>query len=449
MNLIVLNRLKIGANLASRYVIILAIASMVLIAIGMFLISQGIPSQTLTPAHEEAEVCRFLIIYDKELNETGKKLLVSIASVISRYLSRGGVECQGYKFLSKNEVSNYTIPVYPALIVESSTLPGDLSEAFLRLSSNHWLLKPPYLYYLVQSGGGGVSMEYVFSSKAYIVKSSINIPNLGIHIENVEELKDVLSWTSSTRVIEIKKVEYNQYPNLPYYPSIIIRPLENINVSEYSPIVISLSNNTFVYEPLWYNTNLLPYILNISMGNIMLEVHSKPSFKGPYVGNMNAPIKIIVFEDINCPYCARLFNNTLPVIYSKYVNKGYLTMIFNILTVHEESRKLHEALTCYYLLKRDGKDYYELLLKLYGLVIEGKSISMNDFEMLTNVSSIKLFSKCNTTSILNEFNEQARRYGIAGTPAMLIWSDNKDVGVLIIGYVDVKVVNDVIKALIR
>ena len=447
MNLIVLNRLKIGANLISRYVIILAIVSMVLIAVGMFLISQGIPSQTLTPAHEGTEVCRFLIIYDKELNGTSRKLLVSIASVISRYLNRGGVECQGYKFLSKEEISNYTIPVYPALIVESSTLPGDLSEAFLKLSSNHWLLKPPYLYYLIQSSGGGVSMEYIFSSKAYIVKSSINIPSLGVHIENVEELKDVLSWTSSTRVIEIKKVEYNQYPNLPYYPSIIIIPKESINISRYSPIVIGLGNNVFIYEPLWYNTNLLPYILNISMGNIMLEVHSKPSFKGPYVGNMNAPIKAIVFEDINCPYCARLFNNTLPVVYSKYVSKGHLVMIFNILTVHEESRKLHEALTCYYLLKKDNRGYYDLLLKLYRLVLEGKSISMNDFERLANVSSIELFRKCNATSILNEFNEQARRYGIAGTPAMLIWSDSKDVGVLIIGYVDVDVINNVINTL--
>jgi len=449
MNLIVPNRLKIGANLISRYVIILAIVSAALIAVGIFLISQGIPSQTQTPTHEEAGVCRFLIIYDKELNETSKKILVSIASAIARYLSVSGVKCQEYTFLSKGEVTNYTIPVYPALIVESNILPSDLSEAFLRLSNNHWLLKPPYLYYLIQSSSGGVSMEYVFSSKAYIVESSINIPNLGIRIENIEELKDVLSWTSSTRVIEIKKAEYNQYPNLPYYPSIIIIPTESVNISEYSPIVISLGNNTFMYEPLWYNTNLLPYILNISMGNVMLEVHFKPSFKGPYVGDMNAPIKVIVFEDINCPYCARLFNNTLPAIYSKYVSRGFLAMIFNILTVHEESRELHEALACRYLLKRDGKDYYELLLKLYGLVIGGKSISMNDFERLTNVSSIELFSKCNATSILDEFNEQARRYGIAGTPAMLIWSDNKDVGILIVGYVDVEIVNDVIKALMR
>ena len=449
MNLIILNQVKIGASLISRYVVIIALASVALIIIGIFLIFKGISPQTLAPIHEEVKGCKFLIVFSQELNKTSKDILVSIASVISRYLSRSGVKCQGYEFLSKNKISNYTIPVYPALIIESSTLPSDLRDAFLKLSDRHWLLKPPYLYYLIQSGGGKVGMEYIYNSKAYIVEGLIDIPNLKTSLENTEELKNVLTWTSSTKVISIEKVSYERYPNLSYYPAIVIVPMKNINISAYSPIIISLEDNVFTYEPLWYNTNILPYILNVSVGNIMLEVHSRPIFKGPHLGNTTAPVKAIIFEDLNCPYCARLFNNTLPIMNVKYVSEGYLMVTFNILTVHEESKELHEALTCYYLTGMSDGNYYELLLKLYRLVIKGKHISIDDFRMLTNVDTVKLFGKCNATSLLNEFSKQARRYGVAGTPAILLWSDSKNVGVLIIGYVDIHVIDEIMNTLLN
>lgn len=47
-----------------------------------------------------------------------------------------------------------------------------------------------------------------------------------------------------------------------------------------------------------------------------------------YLGNIDAPVKIIEFSDFQCPYCRRFWKETLPLIKSKYVETGKAVLVY-------------------------------------------------------------------------------------------------------------------------
>lgn len=48
----------------------------------------------------------------------------------------------------------------------------------------------------------------------------------------------------------------------------------------------------------------------------------------PVLGDANAPVTIVEFSDMQCPFCGRFFQQTLPQIKSQYIDTGKVKLVF-------------------------------------------------------------------------------------------------------------------------
>lgn len=83
----------------------------------------------------------------------------------------------------------------------------------------------------------------------------------------------------------------------------------------------------------------------------------------PFLGNKDAPVTIIEFSDYQCPFCARFFNETLPLLKKEYVETGKLKFVFRDfpLDFHQYAHKAAIAANC---AGEQGK-YWEMHDKLF------------------------------------------------------------------------------------
>lgn len=69
----------------------------------------------------------------------------------------------------------------------------------------------------------------------------------------------------------------------------------------------------------------------------------------PVIGDKNAPVTIIEFSDYQCPFCARFFSQTLPLLEQNYINNGKAKIIFRdlpLVQIHPYAQKAAEASEC-------------------------------------------------------------------------------------------------------
>lgn len=69
----------------------------------------------------------------------------------------------------------------------------------------------------------------------------------------------------------------------------------------------------------------------------------------PSLGNPEATVTIVEFGDFQCPFCARLFHETLPQIKEQYVKTGKVRFVyrdFPLSSIHAMAQKAAEAAEC-------------------------------------------------------------------------------------------------------
>jgi protein-disulfide isomerase len=55
--------------------------------------------------------------------------------------------------------------------------------------------------------------------------------------------------------------------------------------------------------------------------------------KGNVLGNANAPATMMVFADLQCPFCAEFENGTMPTLVNRYVRPGKLKIVFQPISI--------------------------------------------------------------------------------------------------------------------
>jgi protein-disulfide isomerase len=85
-------------------------------------------------------------------------------------------------------------------------------------------------------------------------------------------------------------------------------------------------------------------------------------------GAPTAPITLIEFYDLNCPYCA-IAHEQLDPLYRQLLAEGMLRLIFVDLVVHPDALIVHQYLHCAY--KQLGNKTYDLLTELYRAYLKG------------------------------------------------------------------------------
>ena len=52
------------------------------------------------------------------------------------------------------------------------------------------------------------------------------------------------------------------------------------------------------------------------------------SGEGPALGSASAPVTIVEYSDFECPFCRRFWQQTLPVLKERYLDKGQVRLVF-------------------------------------------------------------------------------------------------------------------------
>jgi len=160
----------------------------------------------------------------------------------------------------------------------------------------------------------------------------------------------------------------------------------------------------------------------------------------PVIGNLDAPITIIEFSDFQCPFCARFYSQTLPLIYEEYIDQGKVKLVFRdfpIQSIHPNAVPAAVASEC---ANEQGK-----FKEMHDILFDNQ----NQWSRQETVDALSLFSQyateiqleqetfdsCLTSGkyieeIQKDLND-GQNYGVSGTPGFFVGNDQ-------IGYVQIK-----------
>ena len=160
----------------------------------------------------------------------------------------------------------------------------------------------------------------------------------------------------------------------------------------------------------------------------------------PIIGDPNAPITIIEFSDFQCPFCARFYTQTLPLIHEEYIEQGKVKLVFRdfpIQSIHPNALPASVAAEC---ANEQGK-----FKEMHDTLFENQ----NEWNRQETADTLILFSQyagemqleqevfdsCLTNGkYIEEIRKDLRDgqiYGVEGTPGFFIGNDE-------IGYVGLK-----------
>ena len=160
----------------------------------------------------------------------------------------------------------------------------------------------------------------------------------------------------------------------------------------------------------------------------------------PIIGNPDAPITIIEFSDFQCPFCARFYTQTLPLIYEEYIEPGKVKLVFRdypIQSIHPNAVPAAIASEC---ANEQGK-FKEMHDTLFEKQNEwGKQKTADALSLFSQYATKiqleqEVFDSCLTSGkYIEEISkdlDDGRDYGVTGTPGFFIGNDQ-------IGYVELK-----------
>lgn len=141
----------------------------------------------------------------------------------------------------------------------------------------------------------------------------------------------------------------------------------------------------------------------------------------PYLGKEDAPVTIIEFSDLECPFCERFHTQTFPQIKSQYIDTGKVKFVYRDfpLPMHTNAQKAAEASEC---ADEQGKfwEYIDLIfanqasLSLASLKSWAGSLGLNTSD----------FNKClDSGRYADEVKKDladGQAAGVQGTPAFFV-----------------------------
>jgi protein-disulfide isomerase len=143
--------------------------------------------------------------------------------------------------------------------------------------------------------------------------------------------------------------------------------------------------------------------------------------EGRTLGRPDAPVSIIEFTDIQCPYCARFATQTWPQLKERYVDTGKVRFASRDLPLpmHAHAMPAAIAARC---AGRQGRfwDYREALFRDQG------QLAQSPYDALAGRMGLDVakFTECRAdpavAASVRQDAELAQRNGIAGTPSFVV-----------------------------
>lgn len=139
------------------------------------------------------------------------------------------------------------------------------------------------------------------------------------------------------------------------------------------------------------------------------------------LGDKNAPVTIIEFSDFECPFCARFYQQTLPLIKENYIKTGKVKLVYRDfpLSFHPNAQKAAEAAEC----AGEQGNYYEMHDLLFEKGVSGGVASFKQYAKDLGLDTTK-FNECldsgKFASEVQKDFQDGQNYGVSGTPTFFI-----------------------------
>ena len=141
----------------------------------------------------------------------------------------------------------------------------------------------------------------------------------------------------------------------------------------------------------------------------------------PVLGDKNAPVTIVSFEDYQCPFCGRAFQQTFPLIKKDYIDTGKVKYVYRDfpLSFHPNAEPAAEASECAH---EQGKFW-----QFHDEIFNNQESLGKDFYISTAKKlglNVDKFTQCIDTGkykqeVQNDF-AYGSQVGVSGTPTFFI-----------------------------
>lgn len=148
----------------------------------------------------------------------------------------------------------------------------------------------------------------------------------------------------------------------------------------------------------------------------------------PVKGDPNAKVTLVEFSDFQCPFCEKLYTDTMPSIIKEYVDTGKVKLAFRHypLPFHQNAQKTGEASEC----ANDQGKFWEMHDKLFDTQKEWESQSATDLIQTLSGYAAELgldtaaFDSCLSSdkyknAVTDDMNEGAK-VGVSATPTVYV-----------------------------
>lgn len=199
--------------------------------------------------------------------------------------------------------------------------------------------------------------------------------------------------------------------------------------------ISKFSSTIAIYTHL-YNYYRIPVLSNT---DIYLETTKMPRLdvdEMPVIGSTGAGIYVFMYEDILCQYCAKFYIEVLPAL-EKHIENSTLALVLKNLVIHQEARDIHRYLMAVYMESRNSTHIHTLLTKIYERVYRNIHPSIEEvLQMIESVyGRVPSLNRYKVDEvIMKDLREAQNEYGIYATPSFILWSRERGVGAIVIGY---------------
>ena len=152
----------------------------------------------------------------------------------------------------------------------------------------------------------------------------------------------------------------------------------------------------------------------------------------PVLGSADAPITMIEFSDFQCPFCARFYSETLPLIKANFIDTGVVKMVyrdFPIQSIHPNAVPAAVASEC---ADEQGSywEYHDMLfdnMETWGPLATETALEQFKGYAADLELDVETFSTClDTGKYMDEVTKDYTdgvAYGVTGTPAFFLGSE--------------------------
>ncbi|MET1101676.1 MAG: thioredoxin domain-containing protein [Pyrodictiaceae archaeon] len=427
-----------------RKTLIIIMSVILVIAVGL-IIAYTYPS--VKPATvKRCSKPALIYVYD---TDEQKKSAQNVISFFKKVMLLNGISLENYTicYVSKNDLG-YQLRLYP-IIVFKGGIDNKLKNYTSEVNGIR-VLNPvvdlAMLRYI------GVKPTFTIPASAIIITAKNPLGEIKI---NKKMLKEALSVISIANITEIKFVNVDELRLgiRPYIlPYIVFK--SDYNLSQGVAYLESIGGKYYKISDK-YALRIAFNVLGVQAVDFYKDLNSIPITAS--IGSKKAMVKLYIFEDVWCPYCAKFYLNGEKTILS-FINEGKLEYNIVDFIVHRDATEIHALLRCMLNKVKDENLYFKLVAKLYidyaknitNIPTYNKTLKLIS-EAVNSQTLVDDIKKCvpgMTKTIVKETESLRNNLGIEATPTIILSLPSKNYSVLIEGYIEPSKLKSLIEWLI-